>query len=276
MVEQDSFTIVPWMVRAIEGHSSAMPYLANIATPITEDHIDWITAICHGTRLAYLPSILRCGLNPMERQSVMFAPFPHWDPRLGSGQRSGANDWDVIVFLRTYLSVMGDDTQTPPVPPLPMFLMGDTGTINVPTVVSPMYFEKVVSKIAVTNLDLQFEGAHVPQGGDVTAPSSNVDHLDFDLAEGYQSECFHLSPQHNVIVIFHHEFRNKKIYGYVGGREQIQIRPLPMMSAPLIDLTTECPQCGTVVCGGQLLCFSCHAIFCLLEQHDFTLRFSLA
>jgi hypothetical protein len=85
--------------------------------------------------------------------------------------------------------------------------------------------------------------------------------MDLDLAEGYQSECFHLSPQQNLIVIFHHEFRNKKIYGYVGGRDQIQIRPLSMMSAPLIDLTTECPKCGAVVCGGQLLCFSCHAIF---------------
>ena len=37
--------------------------------------------------------------------------------------------------------------------------------------------------------------------------------------------------------------------------------PIPMVSAPLIDLTTECPKCGTVVCGGQLLCFSGHAIF---------------
>jgi hypothetical protein len=62
-----------------------------------------------------------------------------------------------------------------------MFLLGDTGTINVPTVTSPIYFEKVVSKIAVTDLDLQFEGAHVPQGGDVTAPSSNIDHLDLTL-----------------------------------------------------------------------------------------------
>jgi RNA:NAD 2'-phosphotransferase (TPT1/KptA family) len=75
MVEQDSFTIVPWMVRAIEGHSSAIPYLASIATPIKEEHIDEITAICHGTRLVNLPSILRCGLSPMERQSVMFAPY---------------------------------------------------------------------------------------------------------------------------------------------------------------------------------------------------------
>jgi RNA:NAD 2'-phosphotransferase (TPT1/KptA family) len=112
---EDEFTVVPLMVRAIEGHSSAMPYLATIATPITEEQIDEITAICHGTRLTKLPSILRCGLNPMERQSVMFAPFPHWDPRLGSGQRSGANDWDVIVFLRVHLSVVGDHTLTPPV-----------------------------------------------------------------------------------------------------------------------------------------------------------------
>jgi RNA:NAD 2'-phosphotransferase (TPT1/KptA family) len=223
-VDESTFVIVPWMVRAIEGHSSAMPYLANIATPITEEHTDWITAICHGTRLANLPSILRCGLNPMQRQSVMFAPFPHWDPRLGPGQRSGADDWDVIVFLRVNLSVMGDLTLTPPVPKLPLSLLGETGTINVPTVVSPVYFEKVVSKIAVTNLDRQFEGAHVPRGGDVTAPSSDAGHLDFGLAEGYQSECFHLSPQNNVIVIFHHEFRNKKIYGYVGGRDRTQIR----------------------------------------------------
>ena len=110
-------------------------------------------------------------------------------------------------------------------------------------------------------MDLQFEGAHVPRGGDVTASSSDVGHLDFGLAEGYQSECFHLSPQQNLIVIFHHEFRNKKIYGYVGGRQRIQMRPLPSVSSPLIDLTTECPRCGTVVCAGQLLCFSCHAIF---------------
>ena len=92
-----------------------------------------------------------------------------------------------------------------------MFLLGDTGTINVPTVISPIYFEKVVSKIAVTDLDLQFEGTHAPQGGDVIAPSSNVSPMDLDLAEGYQSECFRLSPQQNLIVIFHHEFRNKKI-----------------------------------------------------------------
>ena len=141
MVEQDSFTVVPWMVRAIEGHSSAIPYLSSIATPIKEEHIDDITAICHGTRLVNLPSILRCGLSPMERQSVMFAPFPHWDSRIGTGQRSGAQDWDVVIFLRKHLSIVRDLSQVPPAPKLPMFLLGDTGTINVPTVISLTYFE---------------------------------------------------------------------------------------------------------------------------------------
>ena len=185
MVEQDSFPVAPWMVRAIEGHSSAIPYLSSIATPMNEEHIGDITAICHGTRLVNLPSILRCGLSPMERQSVMFAPFPHWDPRIGTGQRSGAHDWDVVIFLRAHLSIAGDPSHVPPAPPLPMFLLGDTGTINVPTVISPIYFEKVVSKIAIADLDLQFEGAHVSHGGDVTASGGDVFSIDPDLADGY-------------------------------------------------------------------------------------------
>ena len=83
-----------------------------------------------------------------------------------------------------------------------MFTLGDIGTINVPTVISPTYFEKVVSKIAITDLDLQFEGAHVSQGGDVTASGGDVFSIDPDLADGYQSECFRLSAQQNLITIF--------------------------------------------------------------------------
>ena len=131
----------------------------------------------------------------------MFAPFPHWDPRVGTGQRSGAHDWDVIIFQRVHLSIVGDPSHVPPAPPLPMFLLGDTGTINVPTVISPIYFEKVVSKITVADLDLQFEGAHVPHGGDVLALGSDVFSFDLDLADGYQAECFRLSPQQNLITI---------------------------------------------------------------------------
>ena len=49
--------------------------------------------------------------------------------------------------------------------------------------ISPTYFEKVVSKIAIADLDLQFEGAHVSQGGDVIAPGSDVISFDPDLAD---------------------------------------------------------------------------------------------
>ena len=68
--------------------------------------------------------------------------------------------------------------------------------------ISPIYFEKVVSKISITDLDLQFEGAHVSQGGDVTAPGGDVSSTDPDLADGYQPECFRLSAQQNLITIF--------------------------------------------------------------------------
>ena len=132
----------------------------------------------------------------------MFAPFPHGGPRAGIGQRSRAHDWGVIIFLRVHLSIVGDPSHVPPAPPLPMFLLGDTGTINVPTVISPIHFEKVVSKIAVADLDLQFEGTPVPRGGDVTAPGSDVFSFDLDLADGYQPECFCLSPQQSLITIF--------------------------------------------------------------------------
>jgi RNA:NAD 2'-phosphotransferase (TPT1/KptA family) len=213
MTEQDGFTVVPWMVRAIEGHSSAIPYLLSIATPINVEHIDEITAICHGTRLVNLPSILRCGLSPMERQSVMFAPFPHWDSRIGTGQRSGAHDWDVVIFLHKHLSIMGDLSHVPPAPKLPMFLLGDTGAINAPTVISPTYFEKVVSKITIADLEMQVEGAHISQGGDVAAPGGDVISFDTDLAEGDLPKRFRFSAQQNLITIFHHEFRDKKIYG---------------------------------------------------------------
>ena len=42
--------IVPWMVRAIEGHSTSLANLASVVTPVQQEHIDYITAICHGTR----------------------------------------------------------------------------------------------------------------------------------------------------------------------------------------------------------------------------------
>ena len=140
----------------------------------------------------------------------MFAPLPHWDPRIGTRQRSGAHDWDVVIFLRKHLSIVGDLSHVPPAPTLPMFLLGDTGTINVLTVISPTYFEKVVSKIAIADLDLQFEGAHVSQGGDVTAPGGDVFSIGPDLADGWQSKCFRLSAQQNLITIFITSFATRR------------------------------------------------------------------
>ena len=42
--------IVPWMVRAIDGHTSSLSNLASVVTPVEKVHIDYITAICHGAR----------------------------------------------------------------------------------------------------------------------------------------------------------------------------------------------------------------------------------
>ena len=106
----------------------------------------------------------------------------------------------------------------------------------------------------MTNISPEFEGAHLQQDGVVTAS-------DLDLASESQPKRFRLNAQRYLIVIYHHLFRDEKIYGYVGGHEQTLARPYPMVSEPLVDLTTECPRCGNVVCAGQLLCVCCHAIF---------------
>ena len=68
--------------------------------------IDILPCIAHGTQTASLLSIMNGGLLTMGRLAVMMSGFPHWDPRIGEGQRS--RDWTAIIFLSKERMIVGD------------------------------------------------------------------------------------------------------------------------------------------------------------------------
>ena len=134
----------PWMVRAIEGHT-IRGLLTNVTNNmLTERTLDMIPAICHGTRLSSIQSILKEGLSPMGRTAVLFSIFPHWDERVGTGQRSGTDQWDTVVFLNKDLAIKG--SRDVGLEPLPISIAGASGSLNVTSRVLPSYFERIVTK----------------------------------------------------------------------------------------------------------------------------------
>ena len=88
----------PWMIRVIEGHSIKMINYLPMAHIITREDMERMPALCHGTSQDAIPSILYSGLRPMGRNNIMFSTFPHFDDRIGVGQRSGFNQADAIIF----------------------------------------------------------------------------------------------------------------------------------------------------------------------------------
>jgi RNA:NAD 2'-phosphotransferase (TPT1/KptA family) len=86
------------MIRVIEGHSIKMINYLPMAHIITREDMERMPALCHGTSQDAIPSILYSGLRPMGRNNIMFSTFPHFDDRIGVGQRSGFNQADAIIF----------------------------------------------------------------------------------------------------------------------------------------------------------------------------------
>ena len=77
----------------------------------------------------------------------MFSIFPHWDARIGKGQRSSHGEPTAIVFVSTDLELNGDGAYT--LPPLRPYVAGSSGTVNVHSHIATAYIEKLVCRIAL-------------------------------------------------------------------------------------------------------------------------------
>ena len=73
----------------------------------------------------------------------MFSAFPHWDLRIGHGQRSGAGQWSAVVFLSMNRVLRGSEARH--LHPLPITIGGSSGTMSINADVLPQYIEKVVA-----------------------------------------------------------------------------------------------------------------------------------
>ena len=80
----------------------------------------------------------------MGRQAVMFSVFPHWDPRIGHGQRSGLDQWSAVIFLNKKSVLSGDEDRQ--LKPLPVFVSGTAGSLGIYGDVLPQYTEKLVAR----------------------------------------------------------------------------------------------------------------------------------
>ena len=68
--------------------------------------------------------------------------FPHWDSRIGKGQKSNYDESTAVIFINTDLAVNGDPARQ--LPPLRPYLAGSSGTINVSSHIATSYIENIV------------------------------------------------------------------------------------------------------------------------------------
>ena len=106
----------------------------------------------------------------MGRQRVMLSAFPHWDPRKGHGQRSGAGQWSAVVFLAETDVVHGNEKYHSKPPPTQ--IAGASGATSVHSGILPQGIEKVVafvpSLFGQEQEDLVLTGGLVIPGSGVT------------------------------------------------------------------------------------------------------------
>ena len=212
----------------------------------------------------------------------MFSVFPHFDDRIGVGQRSGYNQSDAIIFLDKRTVVCGCSRRK--IPPLIVYLMGKAGTLSIPTIVTTTYIEKVVfrigrgwSSILSRTLISSTATAWVTRDPEIDpiGPPPNasgavlVGEESVAFANSLQirpGQVFNLSDL-GLLVVYDARFKDSKIYGYIGGYE----RPNPTSTVLNHSRTAEscfnCPRCEAPAIAGQLICFSCSTIY-LFEGRD--------
>ena len=123
-------------MRAFDGHSIQELKNMAVSIPITVAHLDLIPCIAHGTRTEVINSILSVGLRKMGRQRVMFSALPHWGMQIGHGRRSGQGQWSTMVFRKT--RVLRGNAQHH-LQPLPIVVVGSSGTVSVHADILPTY-----------------------------------------------------------------------------------------------------------------------------------------
>ena len=80
----------------------------------------------------------------MNRQTVMLSAFPHWDPRIGHGQRSAQDQWSAVVFLNKKTVLVGDQDEH--LKARPIYVAGGSGTMIVAGHGLPHHIEKVIAR----------------------------------------------------------------------------------------------------------------------------------
>ena len=114
----------------------------SLSISIISANFNFSPYIAHGRRLEVLNSILSVGLRITDRQCVMFSALPHWDARIGYGQRSVHGQWSAINFFsKTRVVHGGEDNNL-----RPLFIgVGDlSGTISVYADILPPYIEQII------------------------------------------------------------------------------------------------------------------------------------
>ena len=165
----------------------------------------------------------------------MFSVFPHFDDRIGVGQRSGYNQSDAIIFLDKRTVACGCPKRK--IPPLIVYLMGKNSTLNIPTVITTAYIEKVVfrigrgwSTILTRTLTSNTATAWVtrdPENDPIGPPpiasgavSVGEESVAFSNALLIRpGQIFNLSDL-GLLVVYDARFKDSKIYGFIGGCEK--------------------------------------------------------
>ena len=102
----------------------------------------------------------------------MLSAFPHWDARIGHGQRFGRDQWSAIVFLSKARALREDEQYH--LQPLPVVVAGSSGTMSVHADILPLDIEKVVALVPTVFGSTGDEV--VIKGGEVIPGSGGLSH----------------------------------------------------------------------------------------------------
>jgi hypothetical protein len=162
--------------------------------------------------------------------------------------------------------------------------MGKAGTLNIPTIVTTNYIEKVVFRIgrgwsAILSRTLISSNvtAWTTHDPELATPAMPVDVSGAILAisgtvplsstiQVAQGKLFNLAEM-GLLVVYDARFKDAKIYGHIGGYETPNVAPKVFNHSRTAESCFNCPRCEAPVVAGQLICFFCSTIY-LFEGKD--------
>jgi hypothetical protein len=167
-----------------------------------------------------------------------------------------------------------------------VYPMGKNSTLNIPTVITTSYIEKVVFRIGrgwstILTRTLRSNTAtawvtHEPENDPIGPPP--IASGDFLVGEGSVAfanallirpgQIFNLSDL-GLLVVYDARFKDSKIYGFIGGSEKPDTTKAVFNHTRTAESCFNCPRCEAPVVAGQLICFHAARFISLKEETDF-------